>query len=100
MNFTGIILALFTLFAVGAGFLWVIKLEYYVGARADKLVFAAGCLMTAASLLVPIPLVSAVIGIAGGTVIWGATELKDQEKRVAQGLFKKNPKKQKTQVAP
>jgi hypothetical protein len=93
MNFTGLYLALFTLAAIGLGFLWVIKLEYHVGAHVDKAVFVIGCLVTTGSLFAPSPFLSALIGILGGTVIWGATELKDQEKRVKAGMFKSNPKK-------
>ena len=93
MNFSGLLLALFTLFAIGIGFFWVIKLEYYVGAKVDKLVFALGCIVTALSLFVGPPMLSAIVGIVGGTVIWGATELKDQEKRVAAGMFKANPRR-------
>jgi hypothetical protein len=37
---------------------------------------------------------SAILGVLGGTVIWGATELPEQEKRVARGLFPANPRKQ------
>ena len=95
MNFSGLALAFFTLIAIGFGFFWVVKLEYHVGAGVDKAVFVVGILITAASLAAPDPISSAVIGIVGGTVIWGATEMKDQEKRVAAGMFKANPKKQK-----
>ena len=33
MNTTGIFIGLFTVLAIGLGFVWVIKLEYYVGAQ-------------------------------------------------------------------
>ena len=42
MNPTGLILGLFMLFCIGFGFLWVIKLEYYLGAGIWKLVLLAG----------------------------------------------------------
>lgn len=100
MNLSGLILALFTLLTIGFGFFWVIKLEYYVGAHVGKGVFVVGILITAASLVMPVPILSAIVGIVGGTVIWGATELKDQEKRVAAGMFKSNPNKQKKKRAP
>ena len=93
MNFTGLILALFALSAIGVGFFWVIRLEYHVGARVDKIVFAVGCVISLSSLFMASPMLSAIVGILGGTVIWGATELKDQEKRVAAGMFKANPKR-------
>ncbi len=93
MNFSGMILALFTLAAIGIGFFWVIKLEYYIGAHVDKIVFVVGCLITVSSLFVAPPIFSGLVGITGGTVIWGASEMKDQEKRVAAGMFKANPNK-------
>ncbi len=93
MNFFGLIIATYTLLAIGVGFLWVVKLEYYIGAYINKAVFIVGCAVTVLSLFVKEPMISALIGVLGGTVIWGATELKDQEERVKRGMFKKNPKK-------
>jgi uncharacterized protein DUF4491 len=94
MNFTGLIFACITLAAVGIGFLWVIKLEYYVGAHLAWPVGIFGGVVVLASLLVPGFAASAVVGILGGTIVWGATELPDQEKRVKDGIFPANPKKQ------
>ncbi len=93
MNPTGLYLGLFTFLAIGLGFVWVIKLEYYVGAHVAKVVGALGLAVTAASVFLSSFTISAVVGILGGTVIWGATELPDQEKRVEDGLFPKNPRK-------
>ena len=93
MNLTGIGLGLFTVAVIGLGFLWVIKLEYYVGAHVAKLVGAFGIAVILASLFIPGFIGSALVGITGGTIVWGATELPDQERRVAAGMFKRNPKK-------
>ena len=93
MNFTGLIIGLFTLLTIGLGFFWVIKLEYYVGAHVAKAVGALGVLVVLASLFVSDFYPSALLGILGGTIFWGATELPDQEKRVEAGMFKKNPSK-------
>ena len=93
MNFTGLIFACITLAAVGLGFLWVIKLEYYVGAHLAWPVGIFGGVVVLASLIVPGFAASAVVGILGGTIVWGATELPDQEKRVKDGIFPANPKK-------
>ena len=93
MNLAGVLLGLFTFFAIGIGFLWVIKLEYYVGAHVAKAVGALGIAVTVSSLFFSNFYASAILGILGGTIFWGATELPDQEKRVARGLFKKNPKR-------
>jgi hypothetical protein len=93
MNLTGIGLGLFTVAVIGLGFLWVIKLEYYIGAHVAKLVGVFGLAVILVSLFIPGFIGSALVGIAGGTIVWGATELPDQERRVAAGMFKKNPKK-------
>lgn len=98
MNFTGIFFALFTAVAIGIGFVWVIKLEYYVGAHVAKAVGALGALVVLASLFLPGFVLSAIVGILGGVVVWGATEMTDQEERVAEGMFPANPKKQAREV--
>jgi hypothetical protein len=94
MNTTGILFGLFTFLAIGLGFVWVIKLEYYVGARAAWAVAAVGAALVLTSLFVPGFTPSAILGVLGGTLFWGATELPEQEKRVAKGLFPANPRKQ------
>ncbi len=93
MNTTGIFFGLFAAIAIGIGFVWVIKLEYYVGAHTAKAVAALGIAITLVSIFVPGFTFSAVLGVLGGTVVWGATELPDQEKRVARGMFPANPDK-------
>jgi hypothetical protein len=94
MNTTGILFGVFTFLAIGLGFVWVIKLEYYVGAHVAWAVAALGIALVLASLFVPGFTPSAVLGVLGGTLFWGATELAEQEKRVARGLFPTNPRRQ------
>lgn len=98
MNLAGILLGLFMLFAIGFGFFWVIKLEYYLGARVWKGVLAAGILICLLSLLMPTFFSSAVMGIFGGSVVWGATELPGQEERVRRGVFPTNPERLKREA--
>jgi hypothetical protein len=86
MNFTGIWLGLFMLFAIGFGFFWVIKLEYYLGAGIWKAVLAAGLLVCLVSLFLPGFYASAIVGILGGSIVWGATELPGQAERVRRRL--------------
>ncbi|MBN2526012.1 MAG: DUF4491 family protein [Deltaproteobacteria bacterium] len=93
MNFSGLIIAIFTFFAIGLGFVWVIRLEYHVGAHVAKWVGVVGGLIVILSVFPNSFWISAFVGIVGGTVLWGATELPDQEKRVAAGQFPKKPKK-------
>jgi hypothetical protein len=94
MNLTGILFGLFTLLAIGLGFVWVIRLEYHVGAHAAWAVAGLGTALVLASLLVRDFTPSAILGVLGGTFIWGATELPEQEKRVKKGLFPANPRRQ------
>jgi len=93
VNFTGIILGFAMLCLIGLGFLWVIKLEYFFGAKIWKWILALGILTCIASLWVPYFWISSLMGIFGGSVVWGATELPEQEKRVRRGLFPRNPKR-------
>jgi hypothetical protein len=73
---------------------WVIKLEYHIGAHIAWAVAALGAALVLASLTVPRFAPSGIMGVLGGTLIWGATELPEQEERVARGLFPANPRKQ------
>lgn len=93
MNPTGLYLGLFMLFVIGFGFFWVIRLEYYLGAQVWKWVLALGLLICLVSLFMPTFTSSALVGIFGGSVVWGATELPGQEQRVRRGLFPANPKR-------
>jgi hypothetical protein len=81
------------LLAIGFGFFWVIKLEHTLGARIWKAVLTIGLLICLAALFMPNFWSSALLGIFGGSVIWGATEFPEQEKRVQRGLFPANPKR-------
>jgi hypothetical protein len=99
MNTTGILFGLFTFLAIGLGFVWVIKVEYYVGARVAWAVAALGLALVLGSLFIPGFVPSAILGVLGGTVIWGATELPEQEKPVARGLFPANPRRQPERAA-
>jgi hypothetical protein len=87
---TGFVLGLFMLFSIGFGFFWVIKLEYHLGAQVWKAVLGVGVLLCLASLFAPNFTTSALLGIFGGSVVWGATELPGQEERVRRGLFPAN----------
>lgn len=92
MNWTGVYLGLFMLLAIGFGFFWVIRLEYYLGARIWRWVLLLGVGVCLLSLLMPGFTASALIGIFGGSIVWGATELPGQEERVRRGLFPANPR--------
>lgn len=91
MNWTGIILGLFSALVIGLGFVWVIRFEYFVGAYRWRWVAALGLAVCALSLIMPSFMLAALMGIAGGSITWGALELPHQEERVDHRLFKANP---------
>jgi hypothetical protein len=93
MNPTGLYAGLFMLFSIGSGFFWVIRVEYHLGAGVWKAVLALGLILVALSAFMPSFTASAALGIFGGSVVWGATELPSQEDRVRRGLFPANPKR-------
>ena len=72
----------------------VIKLEYHIGAHIAWAVAALGAALALASLTVPRSAPSGIMGVLGGTLIWGATELPEQVERVPRSLFPANPRKQ------
>ncbi len=91
MHWTGIALGLFSAFMIGTGFMWVIRMEYYMGAYLWKWVALAGLAVVGASLFMPNFISAAIVGVIGGSVTWGAMELPHQEERVEHGLFKAHP---------
>lgn len=93
VNLTGLYLGLYMLFVIAIGFVWVIKLEYYLGAKVWKIVLSLGVLICVLSAFMPNFTTSALVGIFGGSVVWGATELPGQQERVQRGLFPANPKR-------
>jgi len=91
VNLTGLYLGIFMLFSIGFGFLWVVRLEYALGSGMWRIVLVIGLLICLGSLFAPSFGLSAVLGIFGGSVVWGATELPAQAERVQHGLFPANP---------
>ncbi len=91
MNASGLLIALFCTAAIGIGFVWVIKLEYHLGAGVRPIVLTAGLLVVAVSAFLPGFWAPALTGIFGGTIVWGATELPDQERRARAGHYPVKP---------
>ncbi len=91
MNLFGTELGIVTLLLIGLGFFWVIRLEYHLGLLWWPYVLALGVLLIAASAFIPGVWGSALPGIAGASLVWGATELKDQAARVEKGWYPANP---------
>jgi hypothetical protein len=92
MNLFGLGLGIATLFIIGFGFVWVIRGEYYFGYSWWPYVMSFGFLLIVASLFVSSLWGSALLGIAGASVVWGSTELKEQAVRGEIGWYPFNPK--------
>lgn len=92
MNLFGLGLGVATLFIIGFGFVWVIRGEYYFGYLWWPYVMGFGFLLIIASLFVSSLWGSALVGIAGASVVWGSTELKEQAVRGEIGWYPFNPK--------
>jgi hypothetical protein len=92
MSLFGLGLGLATLFIIGLGFVWVIRGEYFFGYLWWPYVMGLGFALIAASLFVPGAWGSALLGAFGASLIWGATELKEQAVRAEIGWYPFNPK--------
>lgn len=93
MNLFGFFVGLLTLLILGLGFLWVIRGERYLGYLWWPYCLGLGGLLLIGSLFIHNAWGSALVGILGGSVMWGATELKEQAIRAELGWFPFNPKK-------
>jgi len=93
MNFFGLTLGIATLFIIGLGFVWVIRGERYFGHLWWPYVIGLGLLMIVISLFVANAWVSALMGAFGASLIWGATEFKEQAVRTEIGWYPFNARK-------
>jgi hypothetical protein len=83
----GLLLGLASLFIIGLGFVWVIRGERYFGYLWWPYVMGLGILLIIFSLFLEINWASGLLGVTGGSLIWGATEFKDQAVRAELGWF-------------
>jgi hypothetical protein len=93
MHFNGIILGLATFLIIGLFHPLVIRAEYHFGVKFWMVFLISGLITTFASLLVTDTTLSAILGVFGFTCFWSIKEMFDQEKRVKEGRFPKNPKR-------
>jgi len=91
INFTGILIALFSYVIIGIFHPIVIKCQYYFTDKIWPAFLAAGLLLLVASLFVQ-NTASVLLSIAGAGCLWSIHELREQTKRVEKGWFPKNPK--------
>ena len=96
MNLFGLALGFIALAIIGLGFFWVIRGEYYLGVLWWPYILGFGLLLIFSSLFIASVWGSALLGIVGASLAWGATELKDQARRAELGWYPVN-KKPKTQ---
>lgn len=87
MNFFGLALGMITLFIIGLGFVWVIRGERYFGYLWWPYVMALGTFLFIGSVLVSSIWISALLGTFGASLVWGATELKEQAVRTELGWY-------------
>jgi hypothetical protein len=87
MNYFGIVLGVATLFIIGLGFIWVIRGERYFGYLWWPYVMLAGIALAILSLFLHSNALSAIAGVFGASLVWGATELKEQAIRSELGWY-------------
>jgi len=87
MNWFGLSLGVCALLIIGLGFVWVIRGERYFGILWWPYLLALGGVLALASLFTENNWASALLGIAGASLAWGATELKDQAVRAELGWY-------------
>lgn len=93
MMWQGLALGFFSFGIIGFGFYWVIRMERYLGYFWWPYPLTAGILAVIGSLFIGDAGLAALLGITGGSFIWGATELKEQAVRAELGWFRYNPNK-------
>ena len=93
MNWFGFLLGIATLLIVGLGFFWVIRGERYLGLLWWPYVLMLGLCVILGSLFVSSTWGSALMGVFGASLLWGATELKEQAVRTELGWYPFGAKK-------
>ncbi len=93
MNYSGVIIAVVTMAAIGIFHPIVIKAEYYFSKSIWPLFAVAGLGLLIGSMFIDNVLLSAAIAVVGASCLWGIRELFQQEKRVQKGQFPINEKR-------
>jgi hypothetical protein len=91
MWFYGILIGAAAFFIIGALHPIVIKCEYYFGTKVWPAFLAVGVVCLVLSAVVAWLAVSAILGIAGFSFLWGIHELFAQHHRVRRGWFPAHP---------
>ncbi|GJQ35186.1 MAG: DUF4491 family protein [Anaerolineales bacterium] len=93
MNTFGLWVGIAALFIIGLGFIWVIRGERYFGYLWWPYVMGFGIALIVGALFVSNVWISALLGAAGASLVWGSTELKEQAVRGELGWYPYNGKK-------
>ncbi len=89
----GLVIGAGTFLIIGLFHPLVIKGEYYCGVRIWWAFLVAGLVALAGAWCVENYILSALLGVAGFSALWGIGELFSQRKRVEKGWFPRNPKR-------
>jgi hypothetical protein len=87
MNATGALLGLAAIAIIGLGFVWVISAERNLGWAWWPWFMLAGFVVIIISILVGSRWLSALLGIFGASLVWGATEFRGQAVRTSLGWY-------------
>ena len=93
MNFTGFVIGSITFVIIGVFHPLVIKAEYYLGTRSWILFLVSGLIFIGLSLILEGQILPTLLGVLGFTCLWSIKEVFEQEKRVKEGRYPKNPKR-------
>lgn len=94
-NLAGLLVGLVSFFFTYLGYWACIKGEYYFTKRIWILFFVLGLLFCISSLFCESVILGASFAVVGMILLWGVGEVIQQEKRVEEGWFPKNPKRKK-----
>lgn len=81
MNLAGLAVALFAIFCIWFGHIWVRRLLRYGGRKLWPISFALGSLTIIPSFLISETVLSAFLAILSATFFWSIKELFDHDKR-------------------
>ncbi len=90
MDSFGILIGILTLLIIGLGFPLVIQTERRLGYLWWPYMMGIGILIIIASLFIQNDWLCVIVGVVGGTFVWGSTELKEQAVRAELGWFPYN----------
>lgn len=93
MNWAGVVIGAVTFLIIGLLHPVVIQAEYHIGKGIWPAFLLAGCACAVGSVCVRSVVPSALLAVAGFSLLWGVRELFEQEERVRKGWFPQNPRK-------